>query len=343
MADAHIPVKEAFAAWDADKYTLTTDRSSAITTDTKLCVRVTLSLTKDDAFEGAPAWLEQTLDSDISLGDLDAVIGTFLDGKGFVRKEAACGGFRELWTRSEPQDLAERAPNETLAKFSLHDFNTTSFTSLQGVDSDDEEETSDVFDSVSSVRGPSAIALMHSAELVGLKVCKAMKRAGRSSSNQAAVTFDAAVGVVVDILVEVVEKKAKHSRKRKADSSPSSALVQVGELVSTAACGSKLAVPKAGRLFEFHVPLPAMSKNEDGNFEVARNHDGSLFGLDWFLLQVCCCAGQVSRWVASPLCGRSSGCALCVDRFYSVCLTRTQMLRQPSASVRPGFIGELRE
>ena len=311
MADAHLPVQEAFAAWDADKYTLTTDSSSAITTATKLCVRLTLSVAKDDAFEGVPAWLEQTLDCDISLGDLDAAIGTFLDVKGFVRKEAARGGFRELWTRSEPQNLAARAPNETLAKFSLHDFNTTSFTSLQGVDSDDEEETPDVFGGGSGVRGSGAIALMQSARLVGLKVCKASKRAGRGgASNQAAMTYDDAVGVVVDILVEV--EKAKHSRKRKADLSPSSALVQVGELVSTAACG-KLAVPKAGRLFEFHVPLPAMSKKEDGTFEVARNHDGSLFGLDWFLLQVCCCAGQVSRWVASPLCGRS-WLGMCVVR-----------------------------
>ena len=89
MADAHLPVQEAFAAWDADKYTLTTDSSSAITTATKLCVRLTLSVAKDDAFEGVPAWLEQTLDCDISLGDLDAAIGTFLDVKGFVRKEAA--------------------------------------------------------------------------------------------------------------------------------------------------------------------------------------------------------------------------------------------------------------
>ena len=76
MADAHLTVREAFAAWDADKYTLTTDSSSAIvTTATMLCVRVTLSFEKDDAFEGVPAWLEQTLDCDISQGDLDDVIG----------------------------------------------------------------------------------------------------------------------------------------------------------------------------------------------------------------------------------------------------------------------------
>ena len=87
----------------------------------------------------------------------------------------------------------------------------------------------------------------------------------------------------MDILVEV--EKPKQSRKRKADLSASSALVQIGELVSTAASG-KLTVPKAGKLFEFSVPLPAMSKNEDGAFEVARNHDGSLFSIDWFLLQV---------------------------------------------------------
>ena len=172
MADAHLPVREAFAAWDADKYTLTTDSSSAITTATMLCVRVTLSFEKDDAFEGVPAWLEQTLDCDISQGDLDDVIGTFLDGQGLVRKQGRRSGFRELWTRSEPQDLAARAPNETLAKFSLHDFDTTSLASLQGADSDDEESSSDVFTGSSAVRGSSAIALKHSAKLVGVKVCK---------------------------------------------------------------------------------------------------------------------------------------------------------------------------